>query len=94
MESYYKPNPRWPGVPHHTQADLVFHLQGMLPKAAADTRRRTAQSYQLLSWSLYALRAVTKQTLRVYLINKQDIDHSLSKLNNTRVFASYSNRSR
>lgn len=42
MESYYKLNPRWPGVPHHTQADLVFHFQGTLPKAAADTRRRTA----------------------------------------------------
>lgn len=37
MESYYKPNPRWPGVPHHTQADLVFHFQGMLPEVAADT---------------------------------------------------------
>lgn len=37
MESYYKPNPRWPGVPHHTQADPVFHFQGTLPKAAADT---------------------------------------------------------
>lgn len=34
MESYYKPNPRWPGVPPHTQADLVFHFQGMLPKVA------------------------------------------------------------
>lgn len=37
MESYYKPNPRWPGVPHHTQADLVFHFQGTLPEVATDT---------------------------------------------------------
>jgi len=56
MESYYKPNPRWPGVSHHTQANLVFHFQGTLPKVAAETHRRTAQSYHIQS-----LYVVTKQ---------------------------------
>lgn len=62
MESYYKPNPRWPGVPHHTQADLVFHFQGTLPKAAADTRGGAARSQLSSLQSLSASCVVTKQT--------------------------------
>lgn len=61
MESYYKPNPRWPGVPHHTQADLVFHFQGTLPKATADTHGAARSQLSSLQ-SLSASCVVTKQT--------------------------------
>lgn len=62
MESYYKPNPRWPGVPHHTQADLVFHFQGTLPKAAADTRGGAAHSQLSSLQPLPASWVVSEQT--------------------------------
>lgn len=68
MESYYKPNPRWPGVPHHTQADLVFHFQGTLPKAAADTGGGAAQSQLSSLQPLCASCVVTEQTSGVYLV--------------------------
>lgn len=62
MESYYKPNPRWPGVPHHTQADLVFHFQGTLPQAAADTRGGAAHSQLSSSQPLSASCAMAEQS--------------------------------
>lgn len=62
MESYYKPNPRWPGVPHHTQADLVFHFQGTFPKAAADTRGGAALGQLSSLQPLSASSVVAEQT--------------------------------